>query len=136
MTIHPKKSKFMAINVSDLSSFQVDNIEIAYSESYTYLGSVITDDSAMQQMKKQLNSKWPHILKFMSFLRVNRDAPFCVERTVWGSALKSAIFYGCETWLTNDLRPAERPYTLTIKRLLGVKTSNPHMTLSFLNPVS
>jgi hypothetical protein len=46
-----------------------------------------------------------------------------VKKTVWSSALKAAIFYSCETWLTLDLRVAEYVYNSTLKNLLSVKST-------------
>ena len=62
-------------------------------------------------------------MKFYTFLYKNNDAPYHVKKTVWDSALKSAIFYSSETWLTRNLKCAESVYIATLKRLLGVRAT-------------
>ena len=37
--------------------------------------------------------------------------------------IKKALFYGRETWLTNDLKSAEAIYNATLKNLLGVRAT-------------
>ena len=46
-----------------------------------------------------------------------------VKLKVWKSALCSSILYGCETWLTKDLRAVEPIYVSTLKSALGVRTT-------------
>lgn len=67
-----------------------------------------------------------HIRKFSSFLRKNRDAPFSVKKLAWESGVKSAILYGCERWLCNNLRAAERPFLISQKQLLSVRSQTCH----------
>ena len=62
-------------------------------------------------------------MKFASFLSKNFDAPFVAKKKVWSSALKAAVFYSCETWLTLDLRAAEYVYNATLKNLLSVRNT-------------
>ena len=74
-------------------------------------------------MKDHISGKTSHVMKFLSFLARHTDAPMSVKDQVWNSALKSAIFYSGETWLTNDLRPAETVYMMTLKRMLGIRVT-------------
>ncbi len=122
MVIHPTKSRFLSVNTQDQESFVLDNVAIEHTESYVYLGSHISVTSVSQQVKDHMKNKASHVFKFSSFLTKNSDAPFSVKQTVWNSALKSAIFYGCETWLTNDLKVAESVYLSTLKQMLGVRS--------------
>ena len=59
----------------------------------------------------------------MSFLTKNYDAPWQAKYKVWDSAVKSALFFSCQTWLTNNLRFAESVYNNTLKLLLGVRNT-------------
>ena len=68
-------------------------------------------------------AKASHVMKFTSFLTKNNEAPFSVKKAVWQSALNSAIFYSCETWLTPDVKAAESTYMSTLKQLIGVRAS-------------
>ena len=121
MCFHPTKCLYITVNSPDEEPFILDNITISKTQSYNYLGSIISDTQIQTQIKDHLNSKTIHVLKFISFLTKNSDAPFYVKHKVWNSALNSAILYSCETWLTNNLRAVETLYMQTLKQLLGVR---------------
>ena len=36
--------------------------------------------------------------------------------------MMSAILYGCESWMTKDMRSTEQPFVHSLKELLGVRT--------------
>ena len=126
MTIHPTKSQFLCVNSQDTSSFHLDDVEVSHTEQYMYLGTPITTGCITQHVELHLARKASHMFKFNAFLMKNSDAPFPVKRTVWESALKSALFYSCETWLTSDLRSCEKVYMSTLKSLLGVRQTTCH----------
>ncbi len=46
-----------------------------------------------------------------------------MKRRVFDAALISSLVYGCESWLTSDLRPIIKLYNMGIKALLGVRTT-------------
>ena len=48
-----------------------------------------------------------------------------MKRAVWESALMSSMLYGCETWMSNSLRPVEQLYQHTLKDLAGVRYQTP-----------
>ena len=122
-TMHPVKSMFCTVNVQDLSPIILDNVTISHTVKYVYLGGTLSNSLISNQIKDHMAAKQGHLLKFMSFLHKNNEAPFQVKESVWQSALTSAIMYGCETWLTSDLRHAEAPYMSSLKQLLGVRIS-------------
>ena len=72
------------------------------------------------------NAKLCHLLKYISFVKKNNDIPFCIKRRVFDAALMSAILYGCESWLSGDLKPITKLYNWGLKQLLGIRmtTSN------------
>ena len=109
------------MNSSSTADFVLDSVSVSHTDTYTYLGTPISPLPISDQVKKHLSSKSSHVLKFYSFVTKNSDAPFQVKRTVWESALQSAIFYSSETWLTTDLRVAESTYMATLKLLLDVR---------------
>jgi hypothetical protein len=121
MVIHPTKSKFLTVNTNDKTPFKIDNVIIDETEHYMYLGARISNSSIPDQIAAQLHQKYPHQVKFSSFLTKNNDCPFNIKKTVWDSAFKSAIYYGCETWLTRNIQVIERPYIKSLKHLLGVR---------------
>ena len=56
------------------------------------------------------------------FLKKNRDAPFQVKKEVLESAMKGVILYGCESWLCDNMQPADSAIVSAQKQLLGVRT--------------
>ena len=121
MTIHPVKSRYLAINVDDTSPFVVDDVTISHTDSYTYLGTPIMNAGINKQVEVHLQQKLSHLFKFSSFCRKNADAPYAVKKMVWHSCMQSAILYGCETWLTPSLSCLSRPFLRTVKDMLGVR---------------
>jgi len=85
-----------------------------------YLGACISNSAICNQIEAQLQQKYSHQVKFSSFLTKNSDWTFTIKKTVWDSVFKSAIYYGCETWLTKSIQFIERPYMKTLKHLLGI----------------
>ena len=123
--IHPVKSRFFAINTADKDPFIVEDIVISHTDQYVYLGATLSNDSIKHQVAKHMAAKQSHARKFYSFLSKNSDAPFCVKKHVWDSALNSAILYGCESWLVKDLKDVQSVYLATVKALLGVRVQTP-----------
>ena len=123
MEIHPTKSKFLVINSDDKSPIVIDSVIVSYTDLYLYLGSFISMEPIPLQLKHHFNDKYKQVLKFYTFLYKNNDVPYHVKRNVWDSAVKSSIFYGAETWITNELGIAESTYLATVKRLLAVRAS-------------
>ena len=121
MTINPQKSKFIAVNSDNRTTYRNGNICMSSTDTYTYLGTPISASPISKQVRDHLQAKSAHVLKFFSFLNKNRDAPFPIKRKVWESALQSTLFYACETWFSNDLRAAETVYSSTLKQMLGVR---------------
>ena len=123
MVIHPRKSQFFSVNTEDTSAVIMDEVTIAHTEEYIYLGTPISKNTCAKQVQAHVKANEGHIFKFTSFLLKNIDAPYHVKRTVWQSAVTSAILYSCESWLTADTRAVEKQYMSTLKQLLGVKQS-------------
>ena len=121
MVMHPTKSRFIAINATDLRPFVLDEVSISHTSEYVYLGTIISVKSIAEQVIAHLKMKTGNVMKFFTFLAKNTDAPFYVKHTVWDSAIVSSIFYSSETWLTSNLKAAETVYISTVKNLLGVR---------------
>ena len=122
MAIHPTKSQFMTVNVADHIPFEIENVKISYTSTYTYLGSIIEDAPIRDQVKTHIDSKRGHIRKFSSFLRKNAEAPFKVKKVVLESVMKGSILYGCESWLCEDMQLVNQVTAAAQKQLLGVRT--------------
>ena len=121
MEIHPQKSKFMVVSEEDKRPFRVHSISIDYTNEYVYLGTPVMNASLKNQVKAHIGLKQGHLIKFFAFLKKNADAPFPVKELVYKSALSSAMLYGCESWLCNDLKPAASPILSAQKQLLAVR---------------
>ena len=125
MIINNSKTKFMVINGNhdDLLPLEVDTTAIANCDTYTYLGSVFTQDASIPSaVKKHCKAKMSHILKFEAFVRKNSEVPFSVKKTVFCAAVTSAILYGCESWLSASAVKIISPlYTSGVRNLLGVR---------------
>ena len=87
-----------------------------------YLGSPFMNAPVSVQIGEHIAQKQRHIRKIPSLLSKNEDALFKVKWTTWNSAMMSAILYGCENWMTKDMRSTEQPFVQSLKELLGVRT--------------
>ena len=125
MVMHPIKSKLLAINAEENEDITIDNVYIARTESYIYLGTPILNASAAKHVQEHIQLKSAHVHKFTSFLAKNNDAPFQVKEKVMDDAVSSGIFYSCETWLTDNLKSAETPYLAMLKQMLDVRQQTP-----------
>ena len=126
MKINQSKTKFFAIHGKgeDLDPMVIDELVVEPCDMYIYLGSPFTSDgSTSSAVRAHANSKMPHILKFVSFIRKNSDIPFNIKKRVFDAALMSTLLYGCESWVGADLKPMTKLYNWGLKTLLGVRRS-------------
>ncbi len=54
MIVHPTRSKFMSVNISDNDSFIMDQVTISYTPQYKYLGATISAEDMHVQMNTHL----------------------------------------------------------------------------------
>lgn len=123
MILHPTKSQFITTTVGEPDFIQIDDIVIKKAAEYIYLGTPISCQPLVTQIRNHIKSKMPHTYKFTSFLYKNSDCPYTVKKKVWRSALLASLFYSSETWLTSDLRPADSPYNSMLRQLLSVRNT-------------
>ena len=57
MIIHPTKSQYMTINCNDELPFYVDNVVIEKTNTYVYLGALITNQVLSPQVKEHATMK-------------------------------------------------------------------------------
>ncbi len=101
MCVSNVKTKFFALNClpHEKIPFIIDQITVEWCDRYTYLGSIFTSDGSLSSaIAAHAETKMCHILKFISFLKKNRDVPFQVKFKVSHAALMSSVLYGCESW--------------------------------------
>lgn len=98
--------------------------DVEWCDKYIYLGSPFTADGCIASaVKAHATSKIAHVLKYVSFIKKNNDIPFIVKKRALDAALMSALLYGCESWLTADLKPVQSLYNRCLKELLDVRRS-------------
>jgi hypothetical protein len=126
MALNASKCNYITVG-TDVAPLIVDDISISVCQSYTYLGTPISNAHIRKQILAHIDANMPHVNKFSSFVSKNNEAPFTIKHKVWEAAMMSAIMYSCESWLTNEFHSAEGVYYRTIKELLGVRLQTPNL---------
>ena len=126
MIVNQAKTKYIAVNPTSANlQLHIGDLQIQQTESYTYLGSPILNAPISTQIQAHVQSKMNSRRKFSSFLSRNDNAPFFVKRKVWDAALNSAIVYSCESWMSANIKGAEKIYAATMKEMLSVRVQTP-----------
>ena len=110
-SMSPKPNSRLLGNPRDREDIIVGNLTRRHCTSYLYLGITVTENcfatcscnKLMQQAHASKKKK--HLNRFNILLFRNHDAPFFVERKVFGAAFSSASLYGCESWIDVSLVP-------------------------------
>ena len=129
MALNELKTKFMVVNGggADKEPLETGGVVIGYTSKYVYLGAHFTDDGRMKSViKLHAERCTKHANKFGIFIRKNQNMPYHLKLKVFNAALISAMLYGCETWLTNNLVSVSKHYMTCLKLLLGVRTTTPN----------
>lgn len=124
MLINKKKTKFFVINgqQDDKQCFSSDGITVEYAAQYLYLGAWFDDSASMKMVLKLHETASEAIVnKFAIFCASNTLMPFVFKKKVFDAAVTSALLYGSESWLTNQVKTIEKQYNKLIKCLLGVR---------------
>lgn len=124
MLFNESKTKLMVINgsSSDRDSIHLDTIIIKHADWYLYLGSPITEDGLISSViTKHIELKKHQLDKFNIFIHKHKYSPFVIKRKVLESIIRSSIFYGCETFLTNNYGKLLTLYSSCVKTCLGVR---------------
>ena len=72
-------------------------------------------------LSMQMASKIPDMN--ILFCAVHASTPFFIKKQVFDCCLLPSLLYGCETWITNNLKEVEGIYARSIKSLLSVRES-------------
>ena len=126
MVINESKTKFMVINGSkcDKNSITIDGVNVTHTDTYVYLGSPFTEDGKISHvLNLHIESRTKQLNKFKLFCAKNSMMPFYIKKKVLEAALYSSLLYGCESWLSKNLKSVETLYVGAMKSLLGVKGS-------------
>ena len=62
---------------------------------------------------------------------MNTTTPYMYKKKVLQAVIIQSLFYGCETWLTDQSKPMEQLYISALKALLGVRETT-HTDIVFL----
>lgn len=124
MKVNSSKTKFMVLNGDNIDKRDISasNYTIELCKFYVYLGATFcASGKLVPSLEKHAEDKFAHVLKFVSFMNKNSMFPFRIKKLVMDAAFMSAVFYGCESWLTNNFKPMKTTYFSVIKALLGVR---------------
>ena len=68
-----------------------------------------------------LKTRTADLNKYKMFCKTNATMPYQYKKKVLQAVILSSLLYGCETWLTDQLKTMEQLYISAIKSLLGVR---------------
>ena len=123
MVINEDKTQFMVINreEGDRMSFRKGGVLVTNTKQYIYLGNPFLESGDMiASLKSHADLKTKHSNKFKLFCVKNQNMPFPYKKRVFDAVITTKILYGCESWLTDNLKSVESLYMGAIKSLLGV----------------
>ena len=124
MVVNKVKTKLMVINGCkvDRETITVENVKVEHTISYIYLGSTFTEDAKMKSVfELHAKTRTSDLNKLKIFCHKNETMPFKYKKKVFDACIISSILYGCEGWLTNNVKEVEQLYNSAIKSLLGVR---------------
>ena len=124
MVVNELKTQMMVVNGSaaDRYDFTVGNVVVKNTKSYIYLGSPFTENGKLNDViKMHAKSKVKDLNKFKIFCKKNESMPYLFKKKVLEAAIVSSLLYGCESWLSSNLKDIEKMYIGAIKALLGVR---------------
>jgi hypothetical protein len=97
-------------------------VTVKHTPSYIYLGSPFTEDCKMKSvLDLHLKTRTADLNKFKIFCRTNATMPYQYKKKVLQAVIIQSLFYGCDTWLTDQLKTMEQLYVSALKALLGVR---------------
>ena len=65
-----------------------------------------------------------HLNKFKIFCKKNETMPFQFKKKVLDAAITSSLLYGCETWLSFNLKDVEKMYIGAVKSVWSERNIN------------
>ena len=132
-TISLKKTEAMCVNVSSPAKIKVGEKELAYTDTFTYLGIVVCHDGGTSMdIKNRLNKARN---AFMSLQPVWRSANYntSTKIKIYQSCVLSTLLYGSECWrmTKHDLSRLASFRTASLRKILRIfwpqTISNSHL---------
>ena len=106
----------------DRKEFVVSGVTVKHASKYIYLGSPFTEDANINSViKLHVKSRRSDLNKFKIFCRKNETMPYKFKKEVLEAMIVSSLLYGCESWLTDNVKDIERMYLGAVKSLLSVR---------------
>ena len=127
MVVNEVKTQMMVINrtAADRYDFTVSGVAVKNTTSYIYLGSPFTENGKISDViKLHAKSRSKDLNKFKIFCKKNETMPFQFKKKVLDAAITSSLLYGCETWLSFNLKDVEKMYIGAVKSVLGVRETS------------
>ena len=131
MVINEVKTKLMVINGSneDREKITIQNVVVKHTTTYIYLGSPFTEDGRIDNvLSLHVKSRMSDLNKFKIFCYKNSTMPYKFKRKVLDAVMLS-LFYGCESWLSEQTKSVEVLYRGALKALLGVRGTTRNDTI-------
>ena len=89
------------------------------------MGSPFTENGKISDViKLHAKSRSKDLNKFKIFCKKNETMPFQFKKKVLDAAITSSLLYGCETWLSFNLKDVEKMYIGAVKSVLGVRETS------------
>lgn len=107
-----KTEYMMVARGARASNLKLGQDELAYTDSFTYLGSKIESQNHMETEIMNRISKYTKNVAALYPLLREKNIPRCVKTSIYTSILRPTLIYGSETWtlterLKNKLQAAE-----------------------------
>ena len=132
MVVNEIKTKMMVINGvrEDRLNFSYGDIIVKHATSYVYLGSPFTENGNIKNiLELHTKTRMSDLNKFKIFCKKNETMPYIYKKKVLDAVIISSLLYGCESWLTENLKEVDHLYISAIKSLLGVRDTTRNDTV-------
>ena len=103
--------------------------ELRVAKSFTYLGSVLTDDGGMEkEVSNRIQKASTSFGNLESRLWSRHGIGLRTKISIYTTCVLSALLYGCETWTLyrqHQLKRLERVHQRCLRHILNVKWTIP-----------
>ncbi|XP_073671663.1 uncharacterized protein [Paramisgurnus dabryanus] len=122
LKINQKKSEVMTINTTTQAPIKINNDEITFTESFVYLGSIITPDGGSKKdIQNRLNKARS---AFISMSNIWRSSQYSVKTKLklYNSCIIPVLLYGAECWrmTQQDLTKLSTFHTKSLRKILKI----------------
>ena len=124
MRFAPSKCKVLLQDwVSPTPSLKLDTQSLDIVDSFTYLGSVITNDGSIDGEMGIRITKARAAYAGLRHLWRNKNVSLKIKGRVYNASVRSVLMYGCETWSlrSEDTRRLEAFDHRCLRQLAGVR---------------